>query len=76
MINVQTRSTARIPIVLFKDEKSGLDCDISFWNPLAICNTSLLRTYSLIDPRLREVAIFVKKWSKSRNINRLVKAFL
>lgn len=43
--------------------------DISFYNPLALSNTFLLRTYSTIDSRLREVAFVVKKWAKSRNIN-------
>ena len=69
MLNVSTRTTSRIPIVMFKDPKTLLDCDISFYNPLALSNTSLLRTYSCIDSRLREVAFIVKKWVKARHIN-------
>jgi len=43
MKDVTPRATARIPIVLFQDPRSGLDCDISFENPLALRNTQLLR---------------------------------
>ena len=55
--------------VMFLDPQTGLDCDISFYNPLALCNTALLRTYSLVDQRLREVAYVIKKWAKNRHIN-------
>ncbi|CAN0595304.1 unnamed protein product, partial [Ectocarpus sp. 12 AP-2014] len=40
---VDSRPTARIPIVIFNDEASGLDCDISIMNPLAIRNTHLMK---------------------------------
>ena len=43
MSEVTPRPTARIPIVLFQDPQSGLDCDISLENPLALRNTQLLR---------------------------------
>jgi terminal uridylyltransferase len=69
MVDVQARSTARIPIVLFKDCVTGIDCDISFNNPLAICNTELLATYSLIDDRVRALAFAIKHWAKRREIN-------
>lgn len=69
MSDVQTRSTARIPIVIFKDPISGLDCDISFNNPLAIRNTLLLASYSAIDIRVRELAFIIKYWAKQRYIN-------
>ena len=69
MINVQVRSTARIPIVLFTDPLSGLDCDISFNNPLAIRNTLLLASYSIIDVRVRELAYVIKHWAKRRHMN-------
>lgn len=69
MSEVSIRSTARIPIVLFKDPISGLDCDISFNNPLAMRNTRLLAAYSSIDERLRQLAFLIKKWAKVRGIN-------
>lgn len=42
-MQVDSRPTARIPIVVFKDSKSGLECDISVMNPLAVRNTRLLK---------------------------------
>ena len=69
MVDVQVRSTARIPIVLFTDPLSGLDCDISFNNPLAIRNTLLLASYSIIDVRVRELAYVIKHWAKRRHMN-------
>ena len=41
---VNARTTSRIPICLFVDSASGLDCDVSVENPLAARNTALLHT--------------------------------
>jgi terminal uridylyltransferase len=46
-----------------------MECDIAFYNPLALCNTRLLRTYSMCDPRVRPLAYFIKHWVKCRGIN-------
>jgi hypothetical protein len=69
MTDVVPRSTARIPILLFKDGVSGLDCDISLENPLAVRNTQLLMMYSRVDPRVRYLAYVVKHWARQRRIN-------
>ncbi|KAF2655898.1 hypothetical protein K491DRAFT_692537 [Lophiostoma macrostomum CBS 122681] len=47
----------------------GIQCDINFSNPLGIHNTHLLRCYSLCDPRVRPLVLFVKSWAKRRKIN-------
>lgn len=47
----------------------GIQCDINFSNQLAIHNTSLLRCYTLCDPRVTPMVIFVKAWTKRRKIN-------
>jgi terminal uridylyltransferase len=69
MMDVKLRPTARIPIVQFMDKASGVRCDMSFGNSLAITNTLLLRTYSEIDPRIRPLAYIIKHWVQSRHIN-------
>lgn len=69
MMNVSIRSTARIPIIEFKDILTNLDCDISIHNNLALANTKLLKIISYIDPRIRKMAYIIKNWAKSRNIN-------
>jgi len=47
-----------------------LHCDIGWQNRLAVHNTRLLKTYSNLDPRLRQMARFVKYWTKTRLIAR------
>jgi len=69
MLEVSARSTARIPIVQFTDPLTGLECDISFNNPLAICNTRLLKAYSEVDPRVVPLVFIIKRWAKARCMN-------
>jgi DNA polymerase sigma len=38
-------------------------------NNLALRNSRLIRDYSLIDDRLRQLAYFVKYWARRRKIN-------
>lgn len=47
----------------------GIQCDVNFDNPLGIHNTHMLRCYSLTDPRVRPMVLFVKSWAKTRKIN-------
>ncbi|KAF2097180.1 hypothetical protein NA57DRAFT_57779 [Rhizodiscina lignyota] len=47
----------------------GIQADINFTNPLALFNTQLLRCYSMCDPRVQPMVLFVKAWSKQRKIN-------
>mmetsp|Transcript_26718 Transcript_26718/g.45385 ORF Transcript_26718/g.45385 Transcript_26718/m.45385 type:complete len:1139 (-) Transcript_26718:80-3496(-) len=69
------RLTARIPIVKFdvpyNDNGTEIlvECDLSLQNPLALLNTSLLRTYATISPMSCVLASIIKRWAKSRDIN-------
>ena len=47
----------------------GIQCDVNFENPLGIHNSHMLRCYSLTDPRVRPIVLFVKSWAKTRKIN-------
>ena len=47
----------------------GIQCDINFENPLGIHNTHMLKCYSLTDPRVRPMVLFVKSWAKRRKVN-------
>ncbi|KAK5169395.1 uncharacterized protein LTR77_005370 [Saxophila tyrrhenica] len=53
----------------FPSSGVGIQCDINFFNPLGLHNTQLLRCYSLSDPRVRPMVLFVKAWAKHRKIN-------
>ena len=73
------RLTARIPVVKFNcakplvgegnEEEAYVECDLSMHNPLAVLNTSLLRTYAEINPVTRVLASIIKRWAKARDIN-------
>lgn len=67
--NVQALTRARVPIVKLMDPVTGISCDICVNNLLAVINTKLLRDYSKIDVRLRQLAFIVKHWAKSRGVN-------
>eukprot|EP00934_Nitzschia_sp_Nitz4_P005220 Nitzschia sp. Nitz4//scaffold365_size14809//9197//13081//NITZ4_008914-RA/size14809-snap-gene-0.9-mRNA-1//-1//CDS//3329549289//5210//frame0 len=74
-----SRLTARIPVIKFNCprplhddahcEDPLMECDLSMHNPLAVLNTSLLRTYSDINPVPRVLAGVIKRWAKARDIN-------
>ncbi len=67
--DVDSRPTARIPIVLFKDPETGIECDVSVMNPLAVRNSNLLKTYASIDSRVRFLGFILKYWARRRNVN-------
>jgi hypothetical protein len=69
MTEVMVLKHARVPIVKFTDPVSGYSCDICYENRLAIHNTRLLKTYSMIDPRVRPLIFLVKYWARQRKIN-------
>ena len=53
----------------FPKEGVGIQCDINFSNHLALQNSHLLKCYASCDPRVRQMVLFVKAWSKKRKIN-------
>lgn len=53
----------------FPKEGVGIQADINFSNALALHNTEMLRCYSLCDPRVQPMVLFVKAWAKRRKIN-------
>jgi DNA polymerase sigma len=71
-----TRLTARIPLIMFKvgfkntmGQIIYIDCDLSMQNPLACVNTSLLLSYSYVQPDISVLAAIIKMWAKNRDIN-------
>lgn len=59
----------REDVLNFPKEGVGIQCDINFSNYLALHNTTLLKCYSICDPRIRPMIVFVKAWAKRRKIN-------
>ncbi len=68
MEDIQLIPKARIPIVKFKDPRSGLDVDISLDNRLAIYNSMMLKSYAQ-EERLQLLVKMVKYWASRRGIN-------
>ncbi|KAL8291391.1 hypothetical protein RQP46_002369 [Phenoliferia psychrophenolica] len=65
---------ARIPIIKLTMPPTDsfpfhMACDIGFENGLALENTRLLHTYAKVDPRLKTMVLFLKVWTKKRQIN-------
>ena len=69
VIDLELRSSARVRIVNFKTPtEPQFEVDICLNNRIALENTELLRTYSLIDERVSKIGIIVKMWAKAVNI--------
>lgn len=60
---------AKVPIVKIWDPDLQLACDINVNNPLALENTRMIKTYVLIDDRVRPLAMIIKHWTKRRILN-------
>ncbi|CAI2348886.1 unnamed protein product [Caenorhabditis sp. 36 PRJEB53466] len=70
---VQAIVTAKVPIVKFQiklDNNDMVDVDVSYYNILAIYNTSLLKEYTYWTPdnRFAKLALFIKAWAKRCDI--------
>ncbi|XP_077548317.1 terminal uridylyltransferase 4-like [Haemaphysalis longicornis] len=61
-------TNAKVPIVKLFHVPSGLEADISLYNRLAQHNTRLLKTYSSIDNRVRELGYTIKRFAKTCDI--------
>ena len=68
MDDIQLIPKARIPIIKFRDPRSGLDVDISLDNRLAIYNSMMLKSYAQ-EERLRLLVLMIKYWASRRGIN-------
>ncbi|GFT97488.1 terminal uridylyltransferase 4 [Nephila pilipes] len=59
---------ATIPIIKFHYIAKEWNCDLSFYNVLAVHNSTLLRKYSLMDERCRILGCCLKLLAKKANI--------
>ncbi|KAM0449715.1 hypothetical protein ACHAO4_007380 [Trichoderma viride] len=62
-------SAAKVPIVKMWDPELGLACDMNVNNTLALENTRMVRTYVETDPRIRQLAMILKHWTRMRIVN-------
>lgn len=62
-------SAAKVPIVKIWDPELDLACDMNVNNTLALENTRMVRTYVDADPRVRQLAMVIKYWTRKRIVN-------
>lgn len=62
-------SSAKVPIVKLWDPELQVACDLNVNNPIALENTSLVKSYVAIDDRVRPLAMIIKHWAKRRILN-------
>lgn len=60
---------AKVPILKFSDNLSGIECDLNVNNVIGVYNTHLLAMYSRVDWRLRPLGLFVKHWAQKMDIH-------
>ncbi|XP_020528507.1 uncharacterized protein LOC18443303 isoform X3 [Amborella trichopoda] len=60
---------ARVPVLKFKDCRTGIECDISIENVDGITRSGILRQISSIDERFRELCFLMKAWARAHEIN-------
>uniref|UniRef100_A0A1I8J8X7 RNA uridylyltransferase n=1 Tax=Macrostomum lignano TaxID=282301 RepID=A0A1I8J8X7_9PLAT len=66
--NVLPITQAKVPIVKFRHRKFDCEGDVSLYNRLASANTKMLRTYAMLDRRVRDLGYIVKVFAKSCGI--------
>ncbi|GIL52912.1 hypothetical protein Vafri_8659 [Volvox africanus] len=69
MTAVSALPKARTPIVKMTVISTQTRVEVTINNLLAISNTCMLRDYCEIDPRLRQLALLVKHWARTRSVN-------
>jgi hypothetical protein len=74
--DIQAVARARVPVVKgcyrFAEnpytQDGSLCFDICFFNDIAVRNSTLLRDYTEVDPRSKDLMLAVKKWAKEHKI--------
>lgn len=59
---------ARVPIIKYNHDMSGLECDLSMTNLTALYMAELLFVFGEIDWRVRPLVFTIKKWAKDINL--------
>ena len=68
-VEIQAITSARVPILKLTDGATGTECDICINQHFGVHNSLLLKTYSMVDARVRPLVLAVKHWAGQRGIN-------
>ncbi|XP_045480499.1 uncharacterized protein LOC123684998 [Harmonia axyridis] len=66
---INSRPTARTPIIQLKHRPTDLECDISFVHGLSVENTKFLRYCFELQPASQKLILLLKKWSHLCGLN-------
>lgn len=66
--NILVIKSARCPLVKFEHVQSGLKCDLSMNNRLALQNTRLIKLVCDVDPRIQALMYNVRYWAKLKQL--------
>nr|CAD7399581.1 unnamed protein product [Timema poppensis] len=60
---------AKVPLVKFFHRPTEMNCDLSFRNALGVQNSSLIRFYLSLDPRIKPLLFILKYWSQKNDLS-------
>jgi DNA polymerase sigma len=66
--DVQSILFARVPIIKYRQELVGIECDLCLNSSSGLFMSSLLHLLAGLDWRVRPLASFVKEWAKSSQL--------
>ncbi|KAF8154671.1 hypothetical protein B0H34DRAFT_532452 [Crassisporium funariophilum] len=67
--HIDCRLHSSVPIVKFRDPRSGLECDLNINDRLGIINSDMIKRYCDISPVLRPMLFSIKNWAKPLHLN-------
>lgn len=67
---------ARVPIIKFVHLETGVEGDLGFGSSAGVVNSLLLKAYTDMEPKFRNLTVLVKNWAKQRDIASASKGFL
>ncbi|XP_071528060.1 poly(A) RNA polymerase, mitochondrial-like [Panulirus ornatus] len=59
---------ARVPIIKYRQDLTGVDCDLSMSNRSGFYMSQMLYMYGSMDPRVRPIVFAVRRWARDRHI--------
>ncbi|CAE6075249.1 unnamed protein product [Arabidopsis arenosa] len=67
--NVIPIFNARVPIVKFSDQRTGIECDLAVESKDGILVSKIIRIISQIDNRFQKLCMLIKHWAKAHGVN-------
>ncbi|XP_076039259.1 poly(A) RNA polymerase, mitochondrial-like isoform X2 [Oratosquilla oratoria] len=62
---------ARVPIIKYRQNLTGVECDLSMANKSGLYMSELLYIYGSMDPRVRPLVFTVRHWARERHLTSL-----